>query len=79
MAQQEIHNTDFLIGQLTGAVTSLTNQVASMQGTILGLDQRLRSNEQSTNALTVKMAMLGTGAGAIGSFAMTIIQQYLFR
>jgi len=76
MAKDQV-DVSFLIGQLTGSVNALTEQVANMSITIDSLDERLRSNEKSTTILTVKMAMVGVSSGAIGSFAMSVFQAFI--
>jgi hypothetical protein len=76
MAKDQV-DVSFLIGQLTGSVNALTEQVANMSITINSLDERLRSNEKSTTILTVKMAMVGVSSGAIGSFATSVFQAFI--
>lgn len=73
MHQDNSSGLEFQIGQLTGLVTSLNSQVASMSVTITSLDKRLRDNENNTTILMVKMSLLGMGSGAIGSLLLNLI------
>ena len=70
------NNIDYLLGQLSGQVTSLTATVASLSTIIASLDARLQKNERETTALSVRMGLFGLVAGGMGSFLMEMLLKF---
>lgn len=66
-------STDFLIGELSGEVSALVTQNATIITMLTGMDVRLRENEKATNSLTVKMSLLGVLSGGVGSLTVSFL------
>ena len=73
------NNMEFNIGRLTGQVSALITTINSMSTTINSLDTRLRSNEQETTKLTVKMALIAACSGALGSAIVGVVTSWLTK
>lgn len=73
----EQNNLDYLVGTLSGQISSLIATVNQMAGTISNLDARLQRNERQTTALTVRMGILGLISGGVGSFLMELILKFV--
>lgn len=69
----ERNNIGFQIGELTGIVASLKESVNDLSDITTRLEERLRASERSVTTLMVKVGILATMAGGIGSFGIQIL------
>jgi hypothetical protein len=71
----ERNNVGFKIGELTGIVASLKQSVNDLGHITVRLEERLRVSEKAVTTLMVKVGILATIAGGVGSFGI----QFLFK
>lgn len=69
----------FQLGELTGQVTALVAQNSQIQSTLNAMDARLRKNEENTTALMVKVSILATLSGGLGSLIISFIQAQFIK
>lgn len=69
----EKNNVGFQIGELTGIVSSLKQSVNELGHITVRLEERLRISERAVTTLMVKVGILATVAGGVGSFGIQIL------
>jgi uncharacterized protein YlxW (UPF0749 family) len=69
----------FLVGQLTGQITSLSAQVTALSAQVVSMDSRLRDRETDDAGIRTRLKIASGLAGSIGAIATTVTLKLVFN